>query len=302
MSSDFRRALTTLVLVFAALGYMDYHLLSRERAAVLQVLPMAHAATPQPQAALRVCADPNNLPFSNRRGEGFENQLAVMLAAELHRSLEYTWWPQRRGFIKNTLNARRCDLLLGVPAGYEMVDTTRAYYTSSYVFVARRDRKLQLASFDDPRLRTLRIGVHAIGDDYNNVPPVESLALRGLVHNLRGYPIYGAYSQPDPPRNLLDALVRDEIDVGIAWGPLAGYFASREPVALCVQPILTEDPKIPLHFAIAMGVRHGDSQLRRAVDRVLVARAPAIESILRRYGVPLAKPAGAEARIPGATP
>src|SRR4051812_19530688 len=185
------------------------------------------------RSTLRVCADPNNLPFSNARGEGFENRLAALVASELGRKkVVYTFFPQRRGFIRNTLRAGTCDVVMGIPAGFEMVRPTTPYYRSSYVFVTRKDAGVPIASFDDPRLRTLRIGIHVIGDDYNNVPPAEALATRHIVDNVRGFPIYGAYSEPDPPRALVDAVARQEIDVAIAWGPLAGYFAPREPVPL----------------------------------------------------------------------
>src|SRR4051794_10896198 len=145
---------------------------------------------------LRVCADPNNLPFSNRRGDGFENALARLVARELHRPLRYTWWPQRRGFIRNTLDAGACDVVMGIPAvGYDLVQPTLPYYRSTYVFVGRRTAGEPIRSFDDPRLSTLRIGLHLVGDDYNNPPPAEALARRGLAANVRGYSVYGDYTR-----------------------------------------------------------------------------------------------------------
>lgn len=147
--------------------------------------PSRPASTPK----LRVCADPNNLPFSNRAGQGFENRIAELLADELGRELRYTWWPQRRGFIRKTLRAGDCDLVIGVPAQFELVDTTGAYYRSSYVFVTRSDAEDRPTSLDDESLRSMRIGVHAIGDDYANIPPVEALAQRGVRDQIRGYSI-----------------------------------------------------------------------------------------------------------------
>ena len=138
----------------------------------------ARSGTGRSADALRVCADPNNLPFSNNRGEGFENRIAVLIARDLGTRVEYTWWAQRRGFVRNTLNAGSCDVILGVPTGYGMVRTTRPYYRSTYVFVTRRDRGLHISSLDDPALRTLRVGVHLIGDDYANSPAAHSLAPR----------------------------------------------------------------------------------------------------------------------------
>ena len=135
---------------------------------------------------LRVCADPNNLPFSNDRGEGFENRIAELLARDLGAKLTYTWWAQRRGFIRSTLAANSCDLVIGVPAGYDLVLTTRSYYRSTYVFVTRKDSRLALSSFDDPQLRKLRIGVHLIGNDGVNVPPAHALTRRGIISNVAG--------------------------------------------------------------------------------------------------------------------
>jgi mxaJ protein len=247
---------------------------------------------PAPDAApgvLRVCADPNNLPFSNAHGEGFENRIASILGEELHLRVAYAWWPQRRGFVRKTLNAGRCDLAVGVPAQYGLLATTRPYYRSSYVFVTRRDRQLAVTSFDDPRLRTLKLGVHLVGDDYNNVPPAQALAWRAIVDNVRGYPIYGDYSRPDPPRGLIDAVARGEVDVGIAWGPLAGYFATRESAALDVVPVSPELDRgmLPMRYAIAVGMRRGDTELRDRVQAALDHRRDDIEAVLRGYGVPL---------------
>jgi mxaJ protein len=239
--------------------------------------------------ALRVCADPNNLPFSNQREQGFENALARLAAKALGQTLEYTWWPQRRGFIRNTLDAGRCDVVMGLPAGFELALTTAPYYRSSYVFVTRLGRALRVKSFDDPALKALRIGVHVIGDDYQNVPPVAALAARGVVNNVRGFSIYGDYSQPDPPRALIDAVAHSEIDVAVAWGPLAGYFAGREPIKLSVTPVAPQNqgPRLQMAFDIAMGVRRGDLGLQRALDTVLVEHTREVHALLVRFGVPL---------------
>jgi len=252
--------------------------------------------------ALRVCADPNNLPFSNDRGEGFENALAELVASDLGERVEYTWWPQRRGFVRNTLKAGACDVVIGVPASFELVEPTAPYYRSSYVFVTRSDRNLQLRSFDDPRLRELRIGIHTIGDDYANVPPAQALADRGLAGNLVGYSIYGDYSRANPPRVLIDAVARREIDVAVAWGPLAGYFAQREPVEIRIDPVSDAGPGLPMSFAIAMGVRHGDETLKADLERVLTARHDEITSLLRSFGVPLVATEPVASTVPGAVP
>lgn len=241
-----------------------------------------------PPRVLRVCADPNNLPFSNARQEGFENRLAELVARDLDATVQYAWWAQRRGFVRNTLGAGACDVMIGVPADYDPVLTTRPYYRSSYVFVTRADRRLHFTSFDDARLRTLRIGVHVIGDDYANPPPAHALARRGLIGNVVGYSIYGDYAQPDPPARLLDGVAAGDIDVAVAWGPFAGAYARRAPVALEVQPL--EPPAdlafLPFAFDIAMGVRRGDAALRDRLDAVLARNAAAIDRLLTEFGVP----------------
>lgn len=241
-----------------------------------------------PPRVLRVCADPNNLPFSNERREGFENRLADLVATDLDATVEYTWWAQRRGFVRNTLRAGTCDVVMGVPADYDPVLTTQPYYRSSYVFVTRADRGLRFASFDDARLQALRIGVHVIGDDYANPPPAHALARRGLIGNVVGYSIYGDYAQPDPPARLLDGVASGDIDVAVAWGPFAGAYAKRAAVALDVQPV--EPPAdlafLPFAFDIAMGVRRGDTALRDELDAVLRRQSTAIERLLAEYGVP----------------
>jgi mxaJ protein len=155
------------------------------------VLAIIAVAPAREQRRLRVCADPNNLPFSNQREEGLENEVARLVARELHATLEYEWSPQRRGFVRNTLAAGKCDVIIEVPAGYHRTLTTRPWYRSTYVFVSRKDRGIALRSFDDPMLRELRIGVQMIGDDYANTPPAHALGKRGLAQNVVGYPVYG---------------------------------------------------------------------------------------------------------------
>jgi quinoprotein dehydrogenase-associated probable ABC transporter substrate-binding protein len=250
-------------------------------------LPDPHVVTPP--GLLRVCADPNNLPFSNDRREGFENVLAELVGRDLHRTVRYTWWPQRRGFIRNTLRAGSCDVVMGVPSSFELAQTTMPYYRSTYVFVTRRRARLHLHSFDDVRLKRLRIGLHVIGDDYNNVPPAQALAARGIVGNIAGYSIYGDYRQPDPPRALIDAVARDDVDVAIAWGPLAGYFARRESVPLDLTPVSPQIdlPFLPMVFDISMAVRRGDTGLRDELEGVIARRTTEIHQLLRRYAVPL---------------
>jgi mxaJ protein len=245
-----------------------------------------HAGAPVRE--LRVCADPNNLPFTNQKLEGFENKLADLLARDLHATVRYTWWPQRRGFIRNTLKAGACDVVLAIPSSFEMAMPTRPYYRSTYVFVYRKDRGIAVRSFDDPVLKKLRIGVQMIGDDGNNAPPAHALANRGIIGNVTGYTVYGDYSQPNPPARIVEAVAKGDIDVAVVWGPLAGYFAPRQKVPLEIVPVSPQIdmPFLPFVFDISMGVRRGDTKLQAELDGVLERRRPEIEALLNRYGVP----------------
>ena len=238
---------------------------------------------------LRVCSDPNNLPFSNQRREGFENRIAELVARDLGRKVEYYWWAQRRGFVRNTLNAGKCDVIVGVPSSFELALTTRPYYRSGYVFVSRRDRRLNIDSLDDPRLRALKIGVQIIGDDYANSPPAHALANRGIVRNVVGYSVYGDYRQDSPPRRIVDAVAKGEVDLSAVWGPTAGYFAKKSSVPLAVTTFTPEIdlPFLPFVFDIAMAVRREDPELRDRLNAILERRQPEIDRILREYGVPL---------------
>jgi mxaJ protein len=235
--------------------------------------------------ALRVCADPNNLPFSNVKEEGFENKIVALIAKDLGERVEYTWRPQR---IRTTLTAGICDLIPGVPNGLGMLQTTAPYYRSTYVFVTRSADKLALGSFDDVRLRTLRIAVQLIGDDGANSPPAHALARRGIIDNVRGFTVYGNYAQANPPARIIEAVANSDIDVAVVWGPLAGYFVPRQPVPLSIAPVHPEIEVsgLPMTFAISMGVRRGDSAFENSIDAVLVRERAVIVDILEHYGVP----------------
>jgi mxaJ protein len=259
---------------------------------VVAALLVCLGAAPLPLSAvdaLRVCADPNNMPFSNRGGQGFENRIAELVAGDLHRPLAYFWAPQRRGFVRNTLNAKQCDLVIGVPAQYELLQTTRPYYRSAYAFVTRHDQRMRIDSFDDERLRKMRIGVQVIGDDYSNPPAAQALAVRQLAANVRGFTVYGDYSQPDPQRELVDAVASRRVDVAVVWGPLAGYYARQQKTPMDVVPIAVDrdGPGMVFAFDIAMGVRRGDTALLQAVNDVIARRGAEMKRILATYGVPL---------------
>jgi len=237
----------------------------------------------------RVCADPENLPFSNRKQEGFENRIADLMAKELGASTSYIWWGQRRGFIRNTMNATleegRCDVVIAVPQGYDLVRTTKPYYRSTYVFVYPKGKGPQITSLDDPILKKLRIGVHLLGDDYTNPPPVHELSKRGVVGNLVGFSTF--YSSENPPSNIIDAVASGKIDVAIVWGPAAGQFAQRQRVLLALVPVPSGKGDLPFEFDISMGVKRGNEALRARLEKVLDAKHTEIAKILQDYGVPL---------------
>jgi quinoprotein dehydrogenase-associated probable ABC transporter substrate-binding protein len=248
----------------------------------------ARQSQADPPRKLRVCADPNNLPFSNQRLEGFENRIAGLLARELNAEIEYAWRPQRRGFIRDTLKANRCDVVIGVPANFEMAQTTAPYYRSTYVFVYRKDSGLKITSFDDPLLRKLKIGVQIIGDDGANAPPAHALTRRGIVQNVRGYTVYGDYAQDSPPARIIDAVVNREIDVAVAWGPLAGYAAKRQnaPLELVSVSPQFDLSSLPFVYDISLGVRRGENSLRKKLEVALERKRAEVEHILDDYGVP----------------
>jgi mxaJ protein len=235
----------------------------------------------------RVCADPNNLPFSNAQGEGFENKIAEIIARELDATVSYTWWAQRRGFIRNTLKAGLCDVVPGTVAGMEMIRTTRPYYRSTYVFVTRAETPA-ISSFDDPALHALTVGVQLVGDDGWNTPPAHALSRRGIIDNVRGYTLYGDYREPSPPSRIVQAVSGGDIDVAVVWGPLAGYFAPRQAVALRIEPVKpqADGPRLPMVFDIAMGVRKEDQALRQEIDSAIDRGRAEIDAVLAAYGVP----------------
>ncbi|MDQ6829519.1 MAG: substrate-binding domain-containing protein [Gemmatimonadota bacterium] len=258
----------------------------RALAAALLLLFAARQSQPR---ALRVCADPNNLPFSDSAGSGFENKIAELVARDLHASLAYTWWPQRRGFVKRTLGANDCDVVIGVPVGYDLVMTTRPYYRSGYVFLSRRDRGYALQSLDDPLLRGLKVGVSLIGSHYQNTPPGDALAERGIVANVVGIPVYGDYERQGARPEIIGAVARGEVDVAIVWGPTAGYWAKRDRVPLAIAPIISsgrDSARVPMRFDMAMGVRKKDDALRATLDSIIVHRQHEIGAILESYAVP----------------
>jgi mxaJ protein len=243
----------------------------------------------QGKGPLRVCSDPENLPFSNQKLEGFENKIAALVAKDLGTTVTYTWWGQRRGFIRNTMNATlqegRCDLVIGVPEGYDLVSTTTPYYRSTYVFVSAKGTGPRVKSLDDPVLKKVKIGVHLLGDDYTNPPPVHELSKRGVVENVVGFSTF--YSAENPPGAIIDAVANGRVGVAIVWGPVAGYFATRQRVPLELVPVPSGKGDLPFAFNISMGVKKGDEPLKARVEKVLKTRRAEITALLKEFGVPL---------------
>jgi len=200
---------------FAALGLL----------ASLPLLPSAVAAQalrsnlPTP-GVLRVCADPDNMPLSNQKGEGFEQKLAELIGKEWNAKVEYAWWPVRRGFFSRALNGRYCDVAIQAPSGLDMAGVTEPYFRSGYVFVTRKDSGLDITSLADPRLKQLRIGVNLLHSDAENTPPAMALSRYGVVGNLTGYSTF--YTEDDRPEDIINAVADKEVDIAIVWGPVAG--------------------------------------------------------------------------------
>jgi quinoprotein dehydrogenase-associated probable ABC transporter substrate-binding protein/PQQ-dependent catabolism-associated CXXCW motif protein len=230
---------------------------------------------------LRVCADPHNLPFSDQAGEGFENKIAELLADELGVELTYTWYPQTIGFVRNTLGARVCDLVMGITTTSELMQNTNPYYRSSYALVQRADAGTKVASLRDPALADLRIGAVA------RTPPVDLLARQGLLKNLRPYQLIVDTRFESPGRQMVEDVAAGAIDVGVLWGPIAGYWAKQQPVPLEVLPLTAENPGARLDFRITMGLRRNEPEWKQTLNTFIAEHEDEIQAILLDYGVPL---------------
>ncbi|MGF3025073.1 rare earth element methanol dehydrogenase accessory protein XoxJ [Methylobacterium aquaticum] len=232
---------------------------------------------------LRICADPGNMPFSERQGDGFENRIAAIIADELKVKLRYYWLTQGPGFVRNTLGTGLCDVIIGSAFGSELVQSTNPYYRSAYVLVSRRGTVDGLTGLDDPRLRAKAIGV-IVG-----TPPVERMGAVGLVPTMKPYPPY-QFDPARPHQTVTAEIVADvasgKLDAAVLWGPAAGWLA-KQAGALDVVPLLREPDRPPLAYRIAMGVRHGENEWKRVLNNVLRKRRTEIEAVLRDYAVPL---------------
>jgi quinoprotein dehydrogenase-associated probable ABC transporter substrate-binding protein len=231
---------------------------------------------------LRVCADPRNMPFSNDKGEGIENKLAELFAAKLQKRLDYMYFPQATGFVKMTLGAHRCDVIMGFPQGDDLVQGTNPYYRTAYALVAKQGSGLdEVTTLEDQRLKSKRIGIVA------GTPPATNMAVAGLMMNARPYQLMIDTRVDSSAAAMIKDLMSGEIDAGVLWGPMAGYYAKQANPPLHVMPLVKETTGPRLVFRIGMGVRPADQNWKRLLNRLIQENQPAINKILLDFGVPL---------------
>jgi quinoprotein dehydrogenase-associated probable ABC transporter substrate-binding protein len=231
---------------------------------------------------LRVCADPRNLPFSNEKGEGFENKLAELFAEKLQKKLDYMYFPQAAGFVRMTLVAHRCDVIMGFPQGDDLVQGTNPYYRTAYALVAKQGSGLdQVAALEDQRLKGKHIGIVA------GTPPATNMAAYGLMTNAKSYPLMIDTRFDSSTVAMINDLMSGEIDAGVLWGPMAGYYARQANPPLHVTPLVKETSGPRLAYRIGMGVRPADQNWKRLLNRLIQENQPAINKILLDFGVPL---------------
>ena len=231
---------------------------------------------------LRVCADPRDLPFSNEAGEGFENKIAELLAQKLGKTLAYEFYPGATGFVRNTLNAHRCDVIMGMPQGDDIVQGTNPYYRTTYSLVSRQGSGLEnVDSLEDPLLQNKRIGIVA------GTPPATNLAVNGLLGNIKSYPLVVDTRVDAPTSTMMGDLEGDRIDIAILWGPIAGYLAKNAKIPVKVTPLVKETSGQRMIYRIGMGVRHSDQEWKRLLNKLIAENQAEITHILTTYGVPL---------------
>ena len=229
-----------------------------------------------------VCADPHNMPFSTDKGEGFENKLAELFANKLGKGIAYAWYPQATGFVRNTLAAHRCDVIMGAPQGDDMVQVTNPYYRTAYALVFKQGQGLEgVNTLEDPRLKSKRIGIVA------GTPPGNNMATNGLMANAKPYPLVVDTRVDSSPEAMMRDLEAGDIDVGVLWGPMAGYYAQQARSPMTVMPLVKETTGPRLAYRIAMGVRFADQDWKRLLNRMIADNQPAINKLLLSYGVPL---------------
>ena len=258
-------------------------------ALVALTLPLARLSPAYPQAPgeildrteLHVCADPNNLPFSNEKGEGFENKIAKVIGDELKLPIKFVFFPQVIGFVRNTLQAHTCDLIIGTAAGDDIVQTTSPYYYSAYVAVYLRGNGFAFTDFDDPKLKTMRIGI------ISATPPSDLLVRHGLMDHAKPYALMVDTRYDSPTREMVDDIENHNVDVGLLWGPIAGYYAKGVKEPLTMVPLPDEQGAPRMDYHIAMGVRNNEPEWRRRINAAIAKHRAELTAILRDYGVPL---------------
>jgi quinoprotein dehydrogenase-associated probable ABC transporter substrate-binding protein len=230
----------------------------------------------------RACGDPRNLPFSNDKGEGFENKLAELFAAKLGKKLSYTYVPQATGFVRMTLGSYRCDIIMGFPQGDDQAQVTIPYYRTTYALIAKRGSGLEdVTAIDDPKLRDKRIGIVA------RTPPTTNMAINGLLAHAKSYPLFIDTRADSSAQAMIDDLARGDIDCGILWGPMAGYYASRADPPLLVVPLTKETTGPPMIFRIGMAVRPADQEWKRAINKLITENQAEINRLLISYHIPI---------------
>ena len=260
------------------------------RPSLLRALPLLFVALGGPSVAaqeivdrstLRVCADPHNLPFSDEKKEGFENKIAEVMGTELQLNTDYAWAPQVIGFVRNTLRANLCDLVMGAVAGDDIMQTTNPYYFTTYVMLFRSDKGLRIDGIQDPRLGNLRLGVVA------GTPPGDLLVRHDLMSHAKPYALSVDTRAESPTHEMVQDVVDGTIEVGFLWGPIAAYYRKRDNLPLTLVPLKDEPGAARMEYHIAMGVRGNETEWRRRINAAIVKRQPEITAILRDYGVPL---------------
>ncbi len=260
-------------------------------------LAHAQAAAPSEDAGtlelidpqvFRACGDPRNLPFSNDKGEGFENKLAELFAAKLGKKLSYTYFPQATGFVRMTLGTHRCDVIMGFPQGDDQAQVTVPYYRTTYALIFKPGGGFEdVSAIADPKLKDKRIGIIA------RTPPATGMAINGLMTKMKSYPLMIDTRQDSSAQAMIDDLNSGEIDLGILWGPMAGYFAKTAKPPLAITPLLKETLGPPLIYRLGMGVRSSDQEWKRTLNRLIAENQSEINKLLLSYGVPLIDEAGA---------
>jgi quinoprotein dehydrogenase-associated probable ABC transporter substrate-binding protein len=249
----------------------------------------AEAQRPAPREAglIRVCADPDNMPSSNDKGEGYENKIAELIAKELNSKLSYVWYPTRRGYFR-IINGMYCDMAVEAPAGLDLAGVTTPYFRSGYVFVTRQGSGLEdVRTLADPRLKRLRIGVNIFTSDGENSPPAMALSRYGVVGNLTGYSTF--FSDQVRPEDIIKGVEKKDVDLAIAWGPVAGYYAKQSSVPLTLTPLPARDSlsDFPFQYNMGIALRRRDKEFRDSLQAVLERKRPEIDAILKQFNVPV---------------